>query len=180
MDHIGLRNKIRGILMDAGGAVAQSLGRLIAALTLALALQHAHAIEFAGNVVAVADGDTLTVLVDRQRIKVRLSEIDAPEKKQPFGSRSKQSLSDLVFGKNVHVLSSSNDRYGRVLGRVYVGQQDVNAEQIRRGMAWVYDRYVTDRGLYRLQTEARNERRGSGSIRIRFHHGNGDTMSKLE
>lgn len=125
------------------------------AALLALWLGVAHAAEFSGKVVAVADGDTLTVLVDRHQVKVRLTEIDAPEKNQPFGNRSKQSLADLAFGKVVRLVTYDEDRYGRTLGRVYVGKQDVNAEQVRRGMAWGFDRYVTERGLYSFRDEAR-------------------------
>lgn len=94
---------------------------------------------FEGRVVGVSDGDTITVLVGgHEQIKVRLAEIDAPEKAQPFGQRSKQALSDLVFGKTVRVEQQDTDRYGRVVGRVFVDGTDVNVEQIRQGMAWAY------------------------------------------
>jgi micrococcal nuclease len=72
---------------------------------------------YEGKVVGVLDGDTLTVLISGGQIKVRLAEIDAPEKQQPFGQRSKQSLSDLVYGKRVKVNQEDRDRYGRVVGR---------------------------------------------------------------
>src|SRR5215510_9090601 len=110
---------------------------------------------FVGKVVKVSDGDTLTVLVERKQVKVRLIEIDAPESKQAFGQRSRQSLGEMCAGELATVNYSSRDKYGRVLGRVQCKGLDANAEQVRRGMAWVYDRYVTDRGLYALQNEAR-------------------------
>ena len=107
-----------------------------------------------GKVVAVADGDTVTV-VDAAKIqhRIRLEGIDAPEKKQPFGQRSKASLSDLVFGQPVTVLTEKKDRYGRNVGRILIGSLDVNLLQIRRGMAWFYRRYAgelsaSDRRLY--------------------------------
>ena len=131
---------------------------LVALLALWVGVGHAE--ELSGKVVAVADGDTLTVLVDHHQVRVRLTEIDAPEKKQPFGTRSRQSLADMAFGKVVRVVTHGKDRYGRTLGRIYVGQQDINAEQVRRGMAWVYDRYVSDRAIYQIQEEARAARRG--------------------
>ena len=131
---------------------------LIALLALWWGVVHAE--ELSGKVVAVADGDTLTVLVDHRQVKVRLTEIDAPEKKQSFGARSRQSLADMTFGRVVRVVTLDKDRYGRTLGRIYVGQHDINAEQVRRGMAWVYDRYVTDRSLYQIQEEAHAARRG--------------------
>jgi len=111
-------------------------------------------------VVGISDGDTLTVLHDQQQIKVRLAEIDAPEKAQAFGARSKQSLSDMCFGKTAEVSTQTRDRYGRTVARVRCEGIDANAEQVRRGMAWVYDLYVTDRSLYTSQDEARSAHRG--------------------
>ena len=121
----------------------------------------AGAAEFAGRVVAIADGDTLTVLVERKPIKVRLVDIDAPERKQPFGTRSRQSLSEICGGKTAQVDDRGQDRYGRTLGRVICAGVDANAEQVRRGMAWVYERYAPkDSPLYAVQAEARPARRG--------------------
>lgn len=130
---------------------------LVCALLSSMPLSAA---EITGRVVSIADGDTLTVLMDRQQVKVRLVEIDAPENAQPFGNRSKQSLSDMCFGKEAQIEEKGMDRYGRTLGRVFCGGLDANAEQVRRGMAWVYDKYVTDRSLYQLQNEAKAEMRG--------------------
>ncbi len=113
-----------------------------------------------GKVIGVSDGDTITILYERQQIKVRLLEIDAPEKAQPFGNKSKQSLSSLCFGKDAKLISNQKDRYGRVLARVRCNGIDANTEQIRRGLAWVYDRYVTDYELYKIQYEAKTNRRG--------------------
>lgn len=115
-------------------------------------------------VVAVSDGDTLTAACaphgQQQQIVVRLAEIDAPEKGQPFGQRSKQSLSGLCFGQEAVIEGRGRDRYGRTIGRVSCGGIDASAEQVRRGMAWVFDRYTTDRTLYAIQDEARAARRG--------------------
>ena len=68
-------------------------------------------------------------------------DIDAPESKQAFGQRSKQSLADLCFGKAAKLEGDSKDQYGRTLARVYCDGIDTNAEQVRRGMAWVYVQY---------------------------------------
>lgn len=108
----------------------------------------------------VTDGDTVTVLRGREQVKVRLAEIDAPERKQPFGQRSRQSLAEMVFRQDVLVIEQGKDRYGRSVGRLQLGSLDANAEQVRRGMAWVFDRYVKDRSLYDLQDEARQAKRG--------------------
>ena len=134
--------------------------RWLLPVALALAAQAVWAETYSGQVVRVSDGDTLTVLVDRKQIKVRLTEIDAPELHQAFGQRSKQSLSEMCAGRAATVRSSGRDKYGRVLGRVDCDGLDANAEQVRRGMAWIYDRYATDRALYPLQSEARTTHAG--------------------
>lgn len=112
------------------------------------------------HVVGIADGDTLTCLVGNERTEVRLVEIDAPEKDQPYGKRSRQSLSELCFDKRATLARKGADEYGRVLARVQCGGVDANVEQLRRGMAWVYDQYVTDRSLYSDQNFARSGSRG--------------------
>ncbi len=95
-----------------------------------------------GKVVSVADGDTITVLdASNTQHKIRLSGIDAPEKRQAFGTVSKQYLANMVFNKSVVVSWQNNDRYGRILGKVLVDDVDVNLEQIRAGMAWFYRQY---------------------------------------
>jgi len=115
-------------------------------------------------VVGVADGDTLTARCDvpegKATITVRLAEVDAPEKGQPFGTRSRQHLADTCHGKPATVRPQTTDRYGRTARRVECDGIDASVEQLRAGMAWVFDRYVTDRGLYEVQDAARNERRG--------------------
>lgn len=100
------------------------------------------------------------MLKEREQVKVRLVEIDAPEKRQAFGNRSKQALSQLVHGKQVEIKKYGTDRYGRTLGRVYQSGLDVNAEMVRLGMAWVYVKYAKDKGLYQIEAEAREQRRG--------------------
>lgn len=130
------------------------------AVCLLLALSFPVWADFTGRVVAVADGDTITVLRDREQVRVRLTEIDAPEKAQAFGNRSRQSLSDLCFSKTATLETKGRDRYGRTLARVRCEGIDANAVQVQRGMAWVYDNYVTDRSLYAAQTEAKAAKRG--------------------
>lgn len=117
--------------------------------------------EITGKVVAIADGDTLTLLVAGNRqVRVRLTEIDTPERGQPYAEKAKQALSDLVFGRSVRVRSSGPDRFGRTLGRVFVGDVDVNAEMVRTGAAWVYRQYARDPRILELELEARAAPRG--------------------
>lgn len=114
-----------------------------------------------GRVVAIADGDTLTVLTEaRQQVRGRLAGIDTPERAQPYGSRARQELSELAFGKQARVAVHDTDRYGRTVGRVHAEGRDVNAEMVRRGVAWVYRRYSSDATLLALEAEARESRRG--------------------
>jgi len=120
-----------------------------------------------GKVIAVADGDTITVL-DGQHAqhKIRLMGIDSPEKNQPFGQAAKQSLSDLVYGRSVSVEWQKLDRYKRIVGKVMVNGQDANLVQIRRGLAWHYKKYEREQeALERVsysdaEIEARMSNRG--------------------
>lgn len=119
-----------------------------------------HAETLRGRVVAIADGDTLTIL-DSARVqhKVRLSGIDAPEKRQAFGNVSRQNLSRMVFGQPVTVNYDKRDRYGRIVGKILLSGADVNIEQVKAGLAWHYKKYqkeqpVQDRGSYANAEEA--------------------------
>ena len=115
---------------------------------------------FTGRVVGIADGDTLTVMHEQRPVRVRLFGIDAPEHGQPFASRARESLSELAHGRDADVDERGRDTYGRVLGRVRVAGVDVNAEQVRRGYAWVFRRYTRDPVLLALEDDARAARRG--------------------
>ena len=130
---------------------------------------------FDAPVVAIADGDTVTVLrqttAGPRQVRVRLTEIDAPERRQPWGARARQALADKVFRRTVRVVADDEDRYGRLLARLYVAdgntptQRDVNREMVREGHAWVYRRYATENWLPD-ETAARNSGIGlwSGSV----------------
>jgi endonuclease YncB( thermonuclease family) len=97
-----------------------------------------------GMVVSVADGDTLTILVDRREVKVRVAGIDAPEKKQAFGQRSKQAMSKCAYGKASQVEWDKTDRYGRTVGKVTVDGVDCGQRQIELGLAWHYKAYAKE------------------------------------
>lgn len=112
---------------------------------------------YQGPVIKIADGDTLTILVDNQQHKIRLSDIDTPERKQPFGTRASQALSKLAFGKQARVVKVTTDRYGRIVGRVYVDRIDVNRELVARGYAWVYRKYSNDAELLKLEADAKEQ-----------------------
>jgi endonuclease YncB( thermonuclease family) len=127
---------------------------IAAALLLATALG-APAETLTGKVVKVADGDTITVLVDTERVKVRLAEIDAPERGQPWGRRAKQALVEKVAGHVVQVDTKFDDRYGRRVGHVVYDGRDINRELVREGHAWVYRQWLRDTTLLDDETHAR-------------------------
>jgi endonuclease YncB( thermonuclease family) len=120
-----------------------------------------------GTVVRITDGDTLVVLdVNKVQYKIRLVGIDAPEKKQAYGKKSKENLSELVAGKYVVVEYDKLDRYKRVLGKILLNGKDMNLEQVASGMAWHYKKYQgeqsqADRVEYsEAEVDARDTRRG--------------------
>lgn len=134
------------------------IGLLVAGLLWPLTV---HATEFSGRVVGISDGDTLTVQTDGGRwVRVRLAGIDAPEHDQPYGTAATRSLAALALNRTVRVRKVAEDDYGRVVGVVVAGGRDLDAEQVRRGMAWVYRQYARSRRLYALEAEAKRARRG--------------------
>jgi len=134
-----------------------------------------------GYVVGVSDRDTITVLDDAQsRQKIRIAGIDAPEKGQAFGERSRQSLAQMAHGKDVRIVCHKTDRFGREVCKVWVQPLDcsrcgktldVGLAQISVGLAWWFSRYaeeqsVEDRGRYKSEEEeARLRKRGCGRTR---------------
>jgi len=122
--------------------------------------------EFSAKVVAVLDGDTVLVVhrAAGQRagglMKIRLAEIDAPEKKQAYGPASRSSLLKMVLRRQVWVHTLAVDKYGRAIAQLKVNGHSVNEEMVRHGMAWEYSHYHSDRRYIALQNEARLARRG--------------------
>jgi len=140
----------------------------LAALLLALSLSPALSADtLTGKVVRVVDGDTLYVLdADKTQHKIRLAGIDAPEQGQPFGTKAKEALLDLVAGKVVDVDWQKRDRYKRIVGKVIHDGRDVNLAMVRSGLAWWYRKYAdeqsrADRQIYEAaEDRARAERQG--------------------
>lgn len=130
---------------------------LLAWCPLALAAQ-----PLTGKVIAVADGDTFTLLTaDQQLVKVRLHGIDCPEKKQPYWAAAKAFTSRAVFGKKVQVRSTKKDRFGRVLGTVYYGaNQNLNEELLAAGRAWHFKKYDRQAAWAALEQQARAGKKG--------------------
>ncbi|MDA3978435.1 thermonuclease family protein [Gallibacterium sp. AGMB14963] len=137
--------------------------KLIIALLFILFTSHTFAArEIQCRVVAISDGDTFTCLLqNNKQIRVRLAQVDAPEKKQPYGDRSRQLLSRLIFKKNVKISSSEYDRYGRVVGQVFdTSGKNINLVMVQQGLAWAYREYMNDNQYLQAENEARQKRLG--------------------
>ncbi|WP_178988652.1 thermonuclease family protein [Winogradskyella schleiferi] len=117
---------------------------------------------FHGKVTAITDGDTFKLLKkDSTLIRVRLANIDCPERKQPFSKRAKQFTSDAIFGKNVEILVLNKDRYGRFIANViYDDNKNLSKELLKAGMAWHFVKYSNDSTLQVLEDNARKKKTG--------------------
>lgn len=140
-------------------------------LILAQSTSHADSLNCPCRVVKITDGDTVNVL-DQSSVKhkIRLMGIDAPERRQPFGLKSKQNLSAMVAGQFIEVEYNKYDRYGRIIGKLLKDGQDINLMQIKQGYAWHYKHYQKeqsklDRALYAsAEIGARNKRIGLWAV----------------
>lgn len=115
------------------------------------------------KVVGVLDGDTLDCYEGQgKKHRIRLAEIDAPEKSQPYGQKSKQLLSLLTYGKSVIVTYNQQDKYGRIIGEVFTWRDpiSVNYRMVQSGLAWAYERYIYDRAYITAQQTAKSAKMG--------------------
>ena len=147
------------VLYGGGNSSCHAPGNSCRSLVLALAAQ-AGAETPEGKVVGVRDGDDVVLLVGKTQHRIRLAGIDAPELGQTFGRRAKQTLSDLAFGKTARAEVSGRGRYGRLIGTVHIGDQNVNQQLVAGGWAWHFKRYSDDKTLARPEAEARQAKRG--------------------
>ena len=113
-----------------------------------------------GYVTRVVDGDTVIVELGSGPARLRLGEIDAPERDQPYGRESKAALSRLILHKSIEIEPMYQDRYERLVGRAYLGRLDVNSEMVRAGNAWAFDGFLQHRALCTLEAEARARKQG--------------------
>lgn len=134
---------------------------LTTGLVALLLLPPAVAAEFTAKVIGVSDGDTITVLHDDRPEKLRLAEIDCPEKRQAFGRAAKQRTADLTYGKTVDVNVTGHDRYGRSIAEVNLPDgSNLNRELVAQGLAWCYRKYSHSADLLALEADAKNNHRG--------------------
>ena len=108
-----------------------------------------------GNVINIVDGDTLDVQVGPGKHRIRLAEIDSPERNQPWGDEAKQGLASKVLKQEVRIVVIDIDRYGRRVGTIFLGQTDINRLMVSEGHAWVYRQYLQDKRLIEIETMAR-------------------------
>ena len=119
------------------------------------------AADFKGKVVGVSDGDTITVLRDGKGVKIRLYGIDCPESSQGFGQAAKKFTSGMVYGKIVKVEERDNDRYGRIVGIVYVDAENLNLSLLCNGFAWYYKAYAMNEKSFAVaESKAKAAKRG--------------------
>jgi endonuclease YncB( thermonuclease family) len=116
---------------------------------------------FTGTAVSVHDGDTLHVIDDaKQEHTIRLAGIDAPERRQPFGTVARDRLAELAKGNAVAVIAGKPDKYGRTVARIEVEGHDVGHLLVAEGLAWHYTRYSDDASIAEAERAARAARRG--------------------
>lgn len=141
--------------------------RFLVLMPLMLLSVFAQAETVMGKVVGVSDGDTIRVVTaDKRLYKIRAAEIDAPEKDAPWGQRSKQALSALVFGKEVQVDIHERDRYGRSVATIYINGLSANESQVKNGHAWAYRQYLKSKRLIDLEAKARQAKVGLWSLPV--------------
>ncbi len=119
--------------------------------------------DFSGTVGKIFDGDSFLVRPPKGKdVDVRLQDIDAPEKRQPYGNNARAALVKLIGDRQIFVDVVDTDRYGRKVVRVFrePDRLDVIKALVRDGHVWVYRRTVKDRSLIELEEAARASRRG--------------------
>jgi len=135
----------------------------VVAACLLSAAASADELDFSGTVGRIFDGDSFLVRPAKGRdVDVRLQDIDAPEKSQPYGNTARAALVKLIADRKVFVDVIETDRYGRKVVRVYrePDRLDVAKAMVRDGHVWVYRRTIHDRSLIELEDAARAGRRG--------------------
>lgn len=142
-----------------------TLAAVSSALVTATPAMAKQKLTFSGRVIGVADGDTITVLRDKKPQKIRLSDIDCPEKKQAYGQKAKQFTSNLCYGKTVQLNVQGTDRYGRMIAQVKLPNgNSLNQKIVAAGMGWAYKKYSKGTEFVALEEKARQGKTGLWSL----------------
>jgi endonuclease YncB( thermonuclease family) len=112
--------------------------------------------DLVAKVIYLKDGDSFVVLDGKEEVEVRMINMDAPELYQAHGKKAKQYLSKLIKGKRVGIDFEKKDRYGRILGEVYLNNQFINLEMVKGGYAWNFDRFSRDEDIMYAEDSARD------------------------
>ncbi len=150
---VSRRSLVLGLLVSAGALTAVAIAVPVRAST--------RLAPFRARVVRVSDGDSITVLQGTVQHRIRLADIDAPERGQPWGRQAQRMLAALVAGAEVQILPTDTDRWGRIVARVRTADgTDVSRAMVSEGGAWAFRRYLTDQSKLQLEAEARAAGRG--------------------
>lgn len=156
-----MSNRIRPTIFCSAHWLVATKRLLMTALLLVLLLHataHAVPLILQGRIVRVMDGDTVTLLDERQTLhKIRLAGIDAPESAMPYGQKATLYLMSLVFGKDVEAVTYKQDRYGRTVATLMLGAQDINLAMVQAGLAWHYKRYAKEQPAAQARAYAQAE-----------------------
>lgn len=154
---VSRRGLVLGLMLSAGTLAAVAMAVPVRAST--------RLAPFRARVVRVSDGDSITVLQGTVQQRIRLADIDAPERGQPWGRQAQRMLAGLVAGTDVDILPTDTDRWGRIVARVRTADgTDVSRAMVSGGGAWAFRRYLTDQSTLQLEAEARSARRGLWSL----------------
>ena len=137
-----------------------TLSLLISLSLLSPHVSSEEAVQYQGRVVKVIDGDSINILIGKQQIKIRLGEIDTPERGQPYWRVSRKALEQLVAGKTITVKQTDIDRYKRVVAHVYINDLWVNEQMVKNGYAWVYRKYAKSESIYVAEDYAKANKLG--------------------
>lgn len=99
---------------------------------------------YEAKVTKIIDGDTIAVLYQNKEQRVRIYGIDAPERGQPYSNKAKKYLISKIANKSVEVVYKDNDRYGRIIAKILLNNEDIGKDLVKNGYAWAYRHFSKD------------------------------------
>lgn len=134
---------------------------LVAVVWLCLALPVSAEV-FQAKVLSVSKGDSITVLHDGYPEKIRLANVNSPEKDQAYGQKAREFTSGMVLGKQVTVDTTGQDRHAQSFAEVRTDDGKIlNEELVKAGLAWWYRKHAPDNTrLAEMEKQARDQHLG--------------------